>query len=102
MSDIKTKVHKNSDGTITISTHQDVSSLLEQNNYEAINNVNRTSKDTFGRKVASIPLNLLNMWCKEWGITMHQLSTDSTYKAKLMARLRDRDYLRLRTDTGKI
>ncbi len=102
MSDIKQEITKNSDGTITFSATQDVSNILEQNQFEANNNINRKDRDTFGRKVASIPTNLINMWCKEWGITLRQLNQDPTYKAKMMARLRDRDYLKLRTDTGRI
>ena len=102
MSDIKTTVRKNNDGTITFETKQDVQGILEQNMREANDNANRKKEDTFGRKVASIPLNILNAWCKEWGITLQQLNKDPAYKARMMARLRDRDYLKLRTDHGKI
>lgn len=102
MSDIKTHILKNNDGTISIGTTQDVSSILEQNQYEANNNLNRTSRDTFGRKVASIPLNIMNAWCKEWGCSLHQLMNDPALKVKMMARLRDKDYLKLRTDHGRI
>lgn len=102
MSDILTTVHKNGDGTITFKTDQDYSRILEQNQYEANNNVNRKSGDTFGRKVASIPTNLINEWCHEWGISLYQLCNDPMYKARMMARLRDREWLKLRTDHGKI
>lgn len=102
MSDVKQHVVKNSDGTITIGTTQNVEDILKQNVYEANNNTNRTQHDTFGRKVASIPLNILNDWCKEWGITMYELNSNPEMKAKMMARLRDRDYLKLRTDHGQI
>lgn len=102
MSDIRTKVHKNADGTITFGTTQDVEGILNQNEQEYLYNTNRKGEDTFGRKVASIPLNILNAWCKEWGITLHELSSDPAYKARMMARLRDRDYLKLRTDSGRI
>lgn len=102
MSDVKQHVIKNADGTITIGTTQNVEDLLKQNVYEANNNVNRSNHDTFGRKVASIPLNILNDWCKEWGISMYELNSNPEYKAKMMARLRDRDWLKLRTDSGQI
>jgi len=102
MSDIQQHVVKNNDGTISIGTTQDVEGILEQNVFEANNNVNRKSGDTFGRKIASIPLNMINAWCSEWGCTMQQLNSDPLIKAKMMARLRDRDYLKLRTDNGKI
>lgn len=102
MSDIIQRVVKNKDGTISIGTTQDVSSILEQNVYEATNNINKQNKDTFGRKVASIPLNMINAWCKEWNCSMQQLMNDPELKAKMMARLRDRDYLKLRTDYGRI
>ena len=102
MTDVKTHIKKNNDGTLSIGTSQDVEELLTQNQFEANNNVNRINRDTYGRKVASIPLNMLNMWCKEWGCTMFQLNADPTMKAKLFARLRDKEYLKLRTDTGRI
>ena len=103
MSDVKQHVVKNKDGTISIGTTQDVSSILEQNVFEANNNLNRKSDgDTWGRKVASIPLNMINAWCKEWNCSMHQLFNDPSLKAKMFARLRDRDYLKLRTDNGRI
>jgi hypothetical protein len=102
MSDIKTHILKNNDGTITIGTTQDYTSILEKNKYEANNNLNRTNRDTFGRKVASIPLNLINAWCKEWNCSLHQLMNDPSLKAKMMARLRDKSYLKLRTDHGNI
>ena len=103
MSDVKTKVIQNNDCTITFGTTQDYSSILERNKYEAVNNLNRkTDGDTFGRKVASIPLNLINMWCDEWNCSMHQLFHDPDLKAKMMARLRSADYLKLRTDYGRI
>lgn len=102
MSDIIQRVVKNKDGSVSIGTTQDVSSILEQNVYEANNNINKQNKDTFGRKVASIPLNMINAWCKEWNCSMQQLMNDPELKAKMMARLRDRDYLKLRTDYGRI
>ena len=102
MSDLQTKVVQNSDGSITFATTQDASSILAQNEYEANNNLNRTNKDTFGRKVASIPLGVINQWCQEWNCTFQQLMADPMMKAKMMARLRDRSWLKLRTDHGKI
>jgi hypothetical protein len=101
--DVKQHLIKNRDGTITMGTSQNYESILRQNVYEANHDVNRVSgKDVFGRKVASIPLEVINSWCKEWGITMHQLNADPDCKAKMMARLRDRSYLKLRTDSGRI
>lgn len=103
MSEVKQHVIKNTDGTISIGTTQDVSSILEDNVRQATSGANRhTGDQTWGRKVASIPFNLLNAWCKEWGCTLHQLNNDPQLKAKMFARLRDRDYLKLRTDTGQI
>lgn len=102
MSDVHQHVIKNNDGTISIGTTQDVGDILKQNVFEANNNINRKSEDTFGRKVATIPLNILNEWCREWGITLYELNNDPMYKARMFARLRDRDYLKLRTDSGRI
>jgi hypothetical protein len=102
MSDVHTHIIQNNDDTISIGTTQDFSQIFANNKIEADNNLNRTNRDTFGRKVASIPLNLINAWCKEWNCSMYQLFNDPSLKAKMMARLRDRDYLKLRTDNGRI
>tara|TARA_R110000737_G_C14305370_1_gene436826 strand:+ start:112 stop:423 length:312 start_codon:yes stop_codon:yes gene_type:complete len=103
MSDVKTHILNNNDGTISLGTTQDYTSIFDQNQYEANNNINRLSdRDTFGRKIASIPLNLINAWCKEWNCSMHELFQDPSLKAKMMARLRDSSYLKLRTDHGRI
>jgi len=103
MSDVKTHIIQNNDDTISIGTTQDYSAIFEQNKLEATNNLNRkTDGDTWGRKVASIPFNIINMWCKEWNCTMQELFNDPDLKAKMMARLRSADYLKLRTDHGRI
>lgn len=102
MSDIITKVKRNSDGTLLFSSVQDVEGILDQNVREANENLNRKDEDTFGRKVATIPLAIVNMWCKEWNCTMFELTSDPMMKARMFARLRDRDWLKLRTDSGKI
>jgi hypothetical protein len=102
MSDVKTHIVKNSDGTLSLGTTQDVSEILKQNKFEADNNVNRKNTDTFGRKVASIPLNVVNAWCKEWGVTYEQFLYDPEVKVKMFARLRDPEYQLLRTDLGQI
>jgi len=103
MSDVKTHIIQNNDDTISIGTTQDYSSIFEQNKIEADNNLNRkTGDNTWGRKVASIPLNIINAWCKEWNCTLQQLFRDPDLKAKMMLRLRSRDYLKLRTDNGNI
>jgi len=103
LSDLKQHLIQNSNGTITLGTSQDVSGILAQNQIEANYNLNRkTGDNTWGRKVATIPTGVINQWCKEWGITMHQLNSDPEYKAKMMMRLRSKDYLKLRTDYGSI
>ena len=101
MSDVIQRVIKNRDGTISIGSTQDVSSILAQNVHEANNNTNRKN-NAFGRKIASIPMNMINAWCKEWNCTMQQLLSETEFKAKMMASLRDPDYLKLRTDHGRI
>jgi hypothetical protein len=103
MSDVKTHIIQNNDDTISIGTTQDYTDIFQQNKLEADNNFNRkTDGDTWGRKVASIPLNIINMWCKEWNCSMQELFHDPDLKAKMMARLRSKDYLKLRTDYGRI
>jgi len=102
MSDVNQHVVKNRDGSISVGSTQDVSDILRQNKYEADNNLNRKSGDHFGRKVASIPLNIINMWCKEWGVSLQELYNSPDMKAKMFARLRDPQWAGLRTDTGRI
>jgi len=38
MSDVKTHIIKNNDGTLSLGTTQDYSSIFDQNKYEANNN----------------------------------------------------------------
>lgn len=101
MSDIKTHMSLDRNGTMTVKTTQDVQGILDQNNFESTYNVNRKSGETFGRKVASIPTNIINMWCKEWQCTMHELFNDPMLKAKMFARLRSNEFSKLRTDNGR-
>jgi hypothetical protein len=102
VSDVITKIHTNADGTISIGTSQDVQGILDQNETEYNNNYNRTTRDTFGRKVASVPINIVNQWCKEFNCTLHQLMNDPMLKVKMYAKLRDPAYKKLRTDSGRI
>lgn len=102
MSDIQQHLVKNSDGTISIGTTQDVQDLLDQNTVERNIGYNNVKLGSFGQKVASIPLNIINAWCKEWNCTMGQLMSDPLIKVKLFARLRDPAYSKLRTYRGGI
>lgn len=102
MSDLKKHIIKNSDGSLSIGTTQDVSKILERNKVEANNNLNRTSSDTFGRKVASIPTSIVDAWCKEWGISFVEFTTDPMVKVKIFKRLSDPAYSKLRTDSGRL
>lgn len=102
MSDLKKHIVKNSDGSLSIGTTQDVSNILARNKLEADNNLNRTNKDTFGRKIASIPTSIVDAWCKEWGITFVEFTTDPMVKVKIFQRLSDPAYSLLRTDSGRL
>ena len=102
MTDISRSVQKNTDNSITFVNAQDVEPILKQNKREANEQWNRTPKDTFGRKIASIPLIIVEKWLKEWGVSYKEFLTNPDIKAKVNARLNDPEYRYLRTDHSRI
>jgi hypothetical protein len=105
MSDIITKTSLDADGKMHVQREQDVSGILKQNKTENNDDWNKkdlTQGDTWGRKVATIPLVVLEMWAKEWGVHYTQLLSDPDLKAKMMARLNEDTYQHLRTHNSRI
>ena len=105
MTDIHTKTSLNSDGVMLVERKQDVSEILKQNKTEANDGWQDridTRRDTWGRKVATIPIILLEQWAKEWGVPYHHLLTDPDLKAKVMLRLNDPEFVHLRTHNSRI
>jgi len=88
---------------VTRSWQPNINECLEQNEKE----YNATVDGPFNRngpdgwtKVASIPLWLLEQWRLEEGIDFYRFNEED--KAKLMKKLNDRDYLKLRTAKGNL
>ena len=103
MSDIITKTKITSSGIMVVESTQDVSEILAQNQREINEGVHDSNKAFGGgRKVASIPTNLLVQWSKEWGVPYKDMLTDDGIKAKIMARLNDMNYRKLRTHNSRI
>lgn len=88
---------------VTRSWQPGMEEILEQNDSQRNEHTdgpfNRNGPDGW-TKVASIPLWLLEKWRTEEGIDFYRFNDDD--KARLMKKLNDRDYLRLRTAKGKI
>jgi hypothetical protein len=89
-------------GEITIARtymgHADPFAQLEKNKQEQIDNPKNQTKDKTFRKVASIPLAVVEMWTAIYGV-------DPTAKGNeplLNRLLNDPDWRWLRTDTGRV
>jgi hypothetical protein len=83
-------------GKFAIGKHQDVSGYLNKNQRERNEAQSGWKGDM--HKVASIPLVLVEKWCKEAGCNV----LEPKNRHILMAKLRDRDFSKLRTKEGKI
>jgi hypothetical protein len=88
---------------VTRACQPNINECLEQNEKE----FNETIDGPFNRggpdawtKVASIPLWLLEKWKVEEGIDFYRWNEED--KAKIIRKLNDRDYLKLRTAKGTL
>lgn len=102
MSDIITNTRLDANGIMHVERVQDVQDILKQNKLEANEGWNESNRDTFGRKVATIPVILLEQWAKEWGVPYAQLLSDPDLKAKMMLKLNAGEYAHLRTHISRI
>jgi hypothetical protein len=88
---------------VTRSWQPDMDKILESNEKKYNETIdgpyNRNGPDGWTH-VACIPLWLLEKWRVEEGIDFYRWNEDD--KARLMQKLNDRDYLKLRTAKGKI
>lgn len=95
MSDVRTRLLLN-DGNLTVHSYQDVEDIIEANKREA--NAGKQTGDF--RKIATIPNNVLSQWLhEEWARGNVTLKFGSAeFNAIIQRKLRDHDWLFLRTD----
>ena len=87
--------YEESDDRMIIETVQDVTPYLEKNKLELKNGI--INKDEPKRKVASIPLVLVEKWLREEGLDIF----NADHQKRLMRKLHDPDYAYLRTLKGR-
>lgn len=92
----RTRVWRDSDGTIIANTYQDVEGILDDNKRSQ----NDPYKTDWGRPIADIPNNIAYGWLvEEWkrgNVNLRYLSAE--WKALVRAKLRDPDWRWLRMD----
>ena len=87
---------------IEFETYQDCEEIL-RDNQALFNRDNFSGSLWAGRgyvKVASIPMAMIEKWAKEDGINFLRFNDED--KAKLLKRLNDKDYSKLRTAPGRL
>ncbi len=93
---LTTIYHGNHDGTFSLQTCQDVSGFLKQNK-EASNNNSSGWKGEM-HEVASIPPIVWNQWWKEFG--GNPMAKEN--RKRLIAKLNNTDFSKLRTKEGRL
>lgn len=80
---------------LVVRSYQDVEDIVERNKVLA----NEPQKSDWGRHVASIPNNILNQWLQEaWASGNIDMKLfDEQFNALIARKLRDHDWLFLRT-----
>lgn len=95
---IATRVHKHSDGEhLTFERVQDVEAILDRNKQLA-NDGDGYSKSRELRRVASIPLVVIEKWLNEEGINFF----DPNCEAVIRRKLNSQEYQYLRTAPGRL
>jgi hypothetical protein len=75
----------------------DVQPILDANRADR----NEGNKDlSFGRKIASVPTDVLDMWIKE-GIDYRLIGRDSSMRKKFFQKLNSREWCGFKTTDGK-
>jgi len=83
---------------LIIHKSQDVSGILQENRQDR----NAGPQDlSFGRKVASVPLDVLDAWIKE-GVDYRRISKDPEMRKKFYAKLNSREWSAFKTYDGGI
>lgn len=92
LAEVRTQFHPNGDGTFTISSHQDVGDILENNKEWQ---KHKQTGDGL-RRMASIPVVIWQMWLDETGGTLDRMPVRDQYKF-VKRKLADPDWAWLRT-----
>ena len=95
---ISTVFHGIDNGRAIVSTHQDVEPIIERNKKLA-NEGKGITKDKAMKHVASIPLNVLQMWMEQDGVNIFRLHAKER-AAYVKKKLRDPLWAYLRTSEG--
>jgi hypothetical protein len=82
----------------TIETRQDCEPILEANKRDALSGTDGWAPDRQSRRVASIPVVLLECWSKKYGVSM----ADPAFNEIIRRKLNDKDWQFLRTSTGRV
>ena len=83
---------------LIIHKSQDVSGILQENRQDR----NAGPQDlSFGRKIASVPLDVLDAWIKE-GVDYRRIKKDPEMRKKFYAKLNSREWSAFKTYDGGI
>lgn len=78
---------------------QDCSDILEAN---AIERNNAPQDLSFGRKIASVPIDVLDAWRLHEGIDYRKIKSDPEMKKRFFAKLNSREWNQFKTYSGSI
>tara|TARA_R110002020_G_scaffold287099_1_gene502589 strand:- start:31060 stop:31365 length:306 start_codon:yes stop_codon:yes gene_type:complete len=101
MSEIKTVFHENRDGSMTFERKQDIGDILADNKELYKGGDSQPEDLSMGRRVASIPLVVVEQWMKE-GINIFDMGHDPDVKREVHKRLNSVDYRHLRTHNSRL
>lgn len=98
----KTDIIKDySNEAIVIHKSQDVAPIISANAFDRANQSKMNDSGVMGRKVASVPIDVLDAWIEE-GIDYRKINQDPAMKKKFFARLNDPEFRYFKTHTGHI
>ena len=78
---------------------QDCAPILEANREDRNNPVQDLS---FGRKFASVPIDVLDAWILHEGLDYRRIGKDPEMRKRFMAKLNSRDWSGFKTHTGNL
>jgi|TARA_R100001530_G_scaffold101245_1_gene70382 hypothetical protein len=95
VSDVKTEIHHEGDDII-VNRVQAIGGILDANTID-YNNYTAPTKDTAMKRVASIPMVIVEQWIKEGINVMNPSEKD---KKRMWQKLNSNEFLKLRTAPG--
>lgn len=99
MGEVSTRVHYHDpDDRMVIERVQDVAPYLERNKRDQAANVQGAKRSADMRRVASIPLVVVEKWLKEEGLDVF----NPDHEKRLLRKLQDPDNRFLRTDSSRL